>query len=61
MKFQSVADARRHLWKRLLTELDHLVHLGVLDEEECDDDFDKRRMAKALESVKKTIRKKCGA
>ena len=59
MKFQSVADARRHLWKRLLTELDHLEHLGVLDEEECEDDFDMRRMKKALEQVKKAIGKKC--
>lgn len=43
MKFQNVADARRHLWMRLRTELNHLENLGVLFDEECEDDHDKKQ------------------
>jgi hypothetical protein len=55
VNFHSVAEARQHLWLRLLTELQRLENLGVLFDEECDGDNDERRMALALVQVKKTI------
>lgn len=55
MKFGKVVDARRVIWERLLAELEHTIDLGVL-EDECEDEFDIRRMEKAIEQVRAVLR-----
>jgi hypothetical protein len=54
MKFGKVADARRAIWERVLAEFDHTVDLGVL-EDECEDEFDLRRMETAIKQVRASI------
>lgn len=57
MKFGKVVDARRAIWERLLAELEHNVDLGVL-EDECEDEFDLRRMETAIKQVRASIRQR---
>jgi hypothetical protein len=60
MKFGKVVDARRAIWERLLSELEHTVDLGAL-EDECEDEFDLRRMARAIEQVKVSLQRRLRA
>ncbi len=57
MKFGRVVDARRAVWEVVLSELDHVLDLGVL-EDECEDEFDLRRMEAAIKQVRASIRQR---
>lgn len=57
MKFRSVFHARRAIWERLLMEIAHLEDLGAL-RDECEDEFDIRRMESAIAQVRASIQRR---
>lgn len=57
MKFRSVFYARRAIWERLFAEIAHLEDLGSL-KDECEDEFDARRMATAIKQVRESLQRR---
>jgi hypothetical protein len=54
VRFHTVAETRRFLWGRLA----QILNNASWPDDACEDEFDRRRMRKAVEQIVRTLRKR---